>query len=232
MKGFFVTGTDTGVGKTEVAAHLARRFSEKGLRVGVMKPVATGVEKVCRDAEILRKRSFTKDAMHYINPVSLKLPLAPLVAERIEKKKIDMRLIWNRFKRLSANSDVLIVEGIGGAMVPICRRGKTVFYVLDMILKMRLPVIIVARPNLGTINHTLMTVRALRSKGIKIAGIIFNHASRIKKDLSIKTNPAVIEDLSGAKVLGVMYYSKDRDKRRMTWSRAAKYLIDRDLLGC
>ena len=217
MKGFFITGTDTGVGKTEVAAYLARMFSRKRFRVGVMKPVATGVGKFSKDARILKKYSNSKDPMHYINPVTLRLPLAPLAASRIKRKNIDMKIIWDRFERLARDNDVLILEGIGGVMVPICKMRKKIFYVVDMILKMRLPVIIIARPNLGTINHTLMTVNALRGRKIKIAGIIFNHTSRIKKDLSVETNPSIIERLSGVKVLGIMQYNKDRNKRRMKW---------------
>lgn len=217
MRGFFITGTDTGIGKTEVASYLAEIFSKKGFRVGVMKPVATGVVKLCKDAEILKKYSNSKDPIHYINPITLRLPLAPLVASRIEKKNIDMEIIWDRFEKLSRGNDVLIVEGIGGVMVPVCKMHKKIFYVVDMILKMRLPVIIIARPNLGTINHTLMSIKILKSRKIKIAGIIFNHTSRIKKDLSVETNPAIIERLSGVKVLGIMHYNKDRDKRRMRW---------------
>ena len=217
MKGFFVTGTDTGVGKTEVAAYLVRMFLEKGLRVGVMKPIATGVRKICNDAEILRRYSCSRLPIRYINPISLRLPLAPLVASSVEGKKIDMNLIWERFKRLKIDNDVLLVEGIGGIMVPISETGKKIFYVLDMILKMRLPVIIVARPNLGTINHTLMTIRLLQDKNIRIAGIIFNHTSPIKKDLSIETNPEIIERLSGVRSLGIMGYNKNRKKRRIIW---------------
>ena len=220
MKGFFVTGTDTGIGKTEVASYLAGMFSRRGLKVGVMKPVATGVEKACRDAKILKRYSGPPHPTDYINPVSLKLPIAPLVAQDIEKKKIDMKAVWDRFGRLKTENDVVIVEGIGGVMVPMCRIGKKIFYVLDMILKMKLPVIIVARPNLGTINHTLLTVRALQSKKIKIAGIIFSHTSKIKNDLSIRTNPAVIEKLSGVRVLGIMHYERIRNKRRIKWLRA------------
>jgi len=121
LKGFFVTATDTGVGKTEVAACLARRFIKKGLKVGVMKPVATAVKRTCIDACILKNASGAKDPKDYINPVSLNLPLAPLVASRIEKNKIDLGIIWKTFKRLSLQNDIMIVEGIGGAMVPICR---------------------------------------------------------------------------------------------------------------
>lgn len=203
MKGFFVTGTDTGVGKTEVAAYLARYFTSKGLSVGTMKPVATGNSE---DARILR-----------VNPVSFRLPLAPLTASRLEKVKVDKEAIWKAFEKVKADSDLVIVEGIGGAMVPISGRGKKVFYVFDMILKMRLPAIIVARPNLGTINHTLMTIEILRSRKIKIAGIIFNYTSRVKKDISVKTNPKIIEELSGVKVLGIMHYHRNRDKRRVKW---------------
>lgn len=218
MKGFFVTGTDTGVGKTEVAVYLAKIFSERGLKVGVMKPVATGVGRICEDAEVLRKSLCSKDPMDYINPISLKLPLAPMVAG-----KIDIKLVWDRFKRLAAANDIMIVEGIGGVMVPIYKRGKRIFYVLDMMSRMRLPAIIVARPNLGTINHTLMTVKSLQSKNIKITGIIFNHTSRMKNDLSIKTNPKTIERLSGVNVLGIMYYNKNRNKRRTRWLRKIEF---------
>ena len=216
MKGFFVTGTDTGVGKTEVAAYLAKGFSEKSFRVGVMKPIATGVDNgISEDAQILKRSASSKAPMNYINPIALKLPLAPLIASRIEKKRIDMNIVWDRFKKMSKTNDIMIVEGIGGVMVPICEKGKKTFYVLDMILKMDLPVIIVARPNLGTINHTIMTIKALKSKDIKIEGIIFNHTAPIKKDISIETNPAIIRDISGVGILGTMYYNKNRGKRKV-----------------
>lgn len=219
MKGFFITGTDTGVGKTEVASYLARLFSKKGLKVGVMKPVATGVGKKCRDARLLRDASFSGQPDSCINPVSLKLALAPLVASRLAKKRIDMEIIWDRFEELRKESDVMIVEGIGGLMVPITKRSGEVIYVLDMIRRMKLPVIIVARPNLGTINHTIMTVNVLKSNKIDIAGIIFNHTARIQGDLSIKTNPGVVEELSGVKVLGIMHYNRNRNERRIEWLR-------------
>jgi len=223
MKGFFVTGTDTGVGKTEIAAYLAKRFSRKGLRVSVMKPVATGFKTVCKDAQILRKFSRSNAPIDCINPVSFRAPLAPLVASALENKKFDTGIIWRRFKRLKKNSDMIIVEGIGGVMVPLYKKGKKVFYVLDMILKMRLPVIIVSRPDLGTINHTLMTIKALETSSVKIKGIIFNQTARVKKDTSVKTNPEVIERLSGIKVLGSMHYNRRRNKRRVRWLRKAGF---------
>ncbi len=207
-KGYFITGTDTGVGKTEVAASLARFYSKKGYKVGVMKPIASGVKKEPEDAAILKKAANSCDDLRDINPIQLKLPLAPMVAMRLEKKTIDPNKIWSAFNKLKKENDLLIVEGIGGVMVPLCKIGKKVFYVIDLIKKMKLPVIIVARPNLGTINHTLMTVNALKSKNIKVAGIIINYAKPVKKDISIKTNPKIIQELSGVKILGIMPYSK------------------------
>lgn len=223
MKGFFITGTDTGVGKTEVAACLARYFKSKDLKVEVMKPVATGVEKICSDAKILKEASGSKEPLNRINPVSLRFPLAPLAAEGLGGKKIDLNIIWQCFKKLDSSSDLMIVEGIGGLMVPVKKTKGKIFYVRDMILKMKLPVILVARPGLGTINHTLMTIGMLKAKGIKITGVIFNHASRVKKDLSVKMNPLIIEGLSGIKVLGIVYYNKDRKKRRIKWLRRIKF---------
>ncbi|MFH1854618.1 MAG: dethiobiotin synthase [Candidatus Omnitrophota bacterium] len=217
MRGFFITGTDTGVGKTEVAACLARYFSRKGLKVAVMKPVATGVRRACSDARILKKAAYFKADLNLINPVALRYPLAPLAAGRLEKKKIDLSIIWQSFEELCSNRDIMIVEGIGGLMVPLKKTGKRIFYVRDMISKMKLPVILVARPNLGTINHTIMTIGMLKAEGITIAGVIFNYASRIKKDLAVKTNPSIIEELSGINVLGVVCYNRDRRRRRIRW---------------
>lgn len=218
-RGYFVTGTDTGVGKTEVAAFLARFFKEQGFKVGVMKPVATGIKGISSDARILKKYAESKDRCSLINPISYKLPLAPLVAAMLEHKKLNLNTIWNTFNALKKSNDILIVEGLGGVMVPICKIDKKVFYVADIMLKMKFPAIIVARPNLGTINHTLMTVTVLKTKNIPIAGIIINYTSFVKHDISIATNPSIIEELSGIPVLGIMSYNRNRQKRRILWLR-------------
>jgi len=217
MRSFFITGTDTGVGKTEVAACLASMFYQKGYKVGVMKPFATGVKDISEDARILKRASKSVDSIEIINPISFKLPLAPLVAARLEKKQINFCAIVDKFRRLRKLNDILIVEGIGGVMVPIYEEKRKTFYVIDMIKRFNLPVILVSRPNLGTINHTLMTIKILQDRKIKIAGIIINYASKVKNDLSIETNPEIIERLSGVNVLGIMPYNKDRSKRRIQW---------------
>lgn len=185
----FVTGTDTGVGKTYVACALARAW-----RCGVMKPIATGSRD---DARRLRRAAGVRDPLDLINPLFFRAPAAPLVAS---PRPIDLSPIWRAFRELRRRHDRLIVEGIGGLLVPITPR----FTVLDMARRMRLPLLIVARPDLGTINHTALTVRAAR--GLPIAGIIINHARRVRRTLAVRTAARTIERVTGVRVLGEVTY--------------------------
>lgn len=199
-RGIFITGTDTGVGKTVVAAEIAAGLRAKGIDVGVMKPVATGDTDISQDALLLKEASASVDPLELINPFCLKEPLAPMVAARLEKRKIDIEKIKTAYRRLSERHDFLIVEGVGGALVPIAKD----YFVTDLISDLALPVIVVARAGLGTINHTLLTVNSLKDKGIEIIGMIFNDIADGKiKDKSIETNPGVCSKISGLPVLGV-----------------------------
>ncbi len=188
-KVIFITGTDTGVGKTFVAIRLAQELLENGIRVGVMKPISCGPAKE-NDALLYKKKLKLKDPLNVINPVSLKSPLAPYVAAWIEGKTINMKKIFAAVKKLKAKYDVLLIEGVGGAMAPI----KKNYFVADLIKDLKVPAIIVARAGLGTINHTLLTIEALKKRKIKISGIILNG---YKGDLSERTNPAAIQELTG-----------------------------------
>jgi dethiobiotin synthetase len=217
MKGFFVTGTDTGVGKTEVAASLCRYLGSRGFKVGVMKPFASGAGKFCSDAAILKKASHSRDRMKDISPLCLRYPLAPLTASRLEKRHINIERIMRALKKIASSSDLVIVEGIGGLMVPIKKERKKIMYLRDFIAATGLPVVVVSRPGLGTINHTVMTVELLKDASIKIAGIILNFPSRIKKDLAVKTNPSVIEETTGVKILGILPYANKTEQRRVIW---------------
>lgn len=196
-KGIFITGTDTGVGKTFVAARIAAAIKAKGIDVGVMKPIATGG---MEDAVFLKRAINTDDPLNLVNPVCFKTPVAPMVAARIERKRIDIGKIKDAYEELCRRHEFLVVEGIGGAMVPI----KKDYLVADLIADLNLAAVIVARPNLGTINHTLLTVEALKSRGIEIAGIVINNFKKDAKDKSVKTNPAVITEISGVPVIGVL----------------------------
>jgi len=201
MNGIFVTGTDTGVGKTVVAAGIAGALRRDGIDVGVMKPIATGVPqkigfKSC-DAEILATTAGSTDVEDEINPVFLPLEAAPLTASRILNIDIKLDEMFSAFKRLTSKHEFVVVEGIGGVMVPI----KQSYFVIDMIKKMEIPVLIMSRPSLGTLNHTLLTVRVCREYDLDISGIIINGVrdSDIEKGTS-----EMIHELTGIFVIGVI----------------------------
>ena len=198
MKSIFITATDTEVGKTFVSCGIVRILNEQGINVGVMKPLSSGN---AEDARLLKAAAGVTDPIDLINPVRLKHPLAPLVSSRRERTKISLNRIVKSFKELEQLHDIVLVEGIGGIMVPIMNN----FYVSDLIKLLKLPIIIVTRPNLGTINHTLLTVNYAKKQNIRIKGIVINYHSNFKKTLAEKTNPAVIRELSGISVIEIPY---------------------------
>jgi len=194
MPGLFITGTDTGVGKTYVTCYLAEKMRHEGIDVGVMKPISTGPAAE-DDALYLKKKLKLDDPLELINPIHLKQPLAPYPAAKLEKKKLDLKKISKAFKELEKRHDTVLVEGIGGVAVPITKD----YFVIDLIKEMKLPVIVVARAGLGTINHTMLTLGALLDQHVEIAGIIINGFRG--RDISEKTNAEVIEKIGGIPVL-------------------------------
>jgi dethiobiotin synthetase len=204
-KGIFITGTDTGVGKTYVASGLLRAFRAKGLSVCPMKPVETG----CRtragklfpsDTVRLVRDSGTQERISTINPYRFRPPAAPSVAAELEGAIINKRRILSIYNRLIRKYDITIVEGAGGIMVPVYRE----YLFLDLIKDIGPPILIVARPGLGTINHTLLTIEIANSRGIPILGVIINHATSRKSGLPEKTNPEIIERLGRIPILGIV----------------------------
>ena len=201
MSGLFITGTDTGVGKTFVTLHLAEKFRRDGMDVGVMKPISTGPDKD-NDAVYLKKKLKLDDPLELINPIRLKHPLAPYPAAIIQNEKLKIKKIFSAYKELSKRHQIVIVEGIGGVAVPITKT----YCVADLIHDMDLPAVVVARAGLGTINHTLLTIGALIDSQVEVIGIIMNGFTG--KDLSEKTNAKVIEELSGVPVLEKLKWAK------------------------
>ena len=201
-KGFFITGTDTGVGKTFVTAGIAAVLKEKGVNVGVMKPVETGcAEKDGKlepqDAIFLKKMSGVGDDMDLINPYRFKAPLAPAVASRVEGKIIELDRIKECYAQLASRHSMMFVEGAGGLLAPI-NETQTV---ADLIKLLNLPIIIIAASRLGAINHTLLTVRHAQSIGIRVAGIILNYPA-LTVDEASSLNQAEIKRLTSIPVLG------------------------------
>jgi len=209
-KGIFITGTDTGVGKTFVAAGLIKAIRAKGINVCPMKPVETGCKKrngrlVPADAVKLSKASGIEESLDAVNPYRFRLPLAPATAAEKEGVAINRNKIMAAYKRLSKSHDFIVIEGAGGIMTPVYKK----YLYLDMINDFALPLIIVSRPGLGTINHTLLTIEAARSKGINLQGVIINHASGAGNDLSEESNPEIIARIGNVPVLGIIPYFKN-----------------------
>jgi dethiobiotin synthetase len=209
MKGIFITGTDTGVGKTYTGTSIAAAMRRKGVDVGVMKPAETGCrvrqgKLVPADALALMRSAGVADPLVLVNPFRFRAPLAPLIAARLEGKRVHLRKIVAAYQSLEQQHEFMIVEGAGGILVPLSRSQSY----RDLAALLGLPVLIVARPGLGTINHTLLTVEALQQRTIPIAGIVINYGGKREAGLAERTNPAIIERLSGVPVIGIMRHGQ------------------------
>jgi dethiobiotin synthetase len=203
MKTIFITGTDTGVGKTAVACSLAAYLSLKeGRDVGVMKPFESGGEgseqDMTGDAWALKAASGSPDDIRDINPYNFKAPLAPEVAAMRENADIDISRVMSVYRKLCARHDVVIVEGAGGILVPISQG----YFYSDLMADMGAPVVIVARLTLGTINHTLLSCHYLKAIGATVSGVILNDMTG-EKDVASETNPALLEKYLKVPLLGI-----------------------------
>jgi dethiobiotin synthetase len=217
-KGLFITGTDTGVGKTIVAAGLAASLANSGMDIGVMKPIETGFSLRSSDAVFLKKIAGVKDSLDSICPYRLKHPLSPFTAAQIENVSIRLERIARAYEGLLQNHQALLVEGAGGLLVPITREKM----MADLALYLKLPILIISRTGLGTINHTLLSVEVARQRGIEVAGVIFNHLGP-RRGLAERTNPSVIRHFIDVPILGEIPYApflkrKERiDERIKKW---------------
>ena len=202
----FITGTDTGVGKTYVSSILGNILKEKGVNVGYMKPIESGgVE----DTTTLKNTLNLNDDLNTINPINLKNPLSPNIAFEVENYNISLDEIKNKIKNsfniLKNKYDFLIVEGAGGVCVPI----KDNFLMSDLIKFLELPTVIVSRPNLGTINHTLLTIEHLRNKDIDVKGVIINCITDLEDVLYYEKTFETIEKCGDIDIIGIV---KNKDE--------------------
>lgn len=196
----FITGTDTGVGKTVVTAALALCLRSLGKKVKVLKPIQTGTELPgITDLEFVYKVLGEDFDIESQSPIRLKKPLSPLTASEFESVNIDTDLLKSLIEIQSADSEVTLIEGAGGVLVPIKNR----YFMSDLVKDLNLDLLIVLNPRLGTINHTLLTIEHVKSKGIKIFGLVFSNFPETP-NLAESTNPKVIKQLSGEKVVGVV----------------------------
>lgn len=180
----FVTGTDTGVGKTSFTVWLLRELRCRGLRCAGYKPICCGDR---GDAVQLHAAGDPALTIDEVNPIWLQTPAAPLTAARVEKHEIDLPALCTGFANLSARVDFVAVEGVGGWMVPITAE----YFSSDLAAELALPVVIIARNRLGCLNHVLLTVRAIETAGLTCAGVILNDFAS-ESDVAMATNAEIL----------------------------------------
>jgi dethiobiotin synthetase len=207
--GIFITGTDTGVGKTVVAAALALHLKKRGLSVGVMKPIETGVSSAkesLSDAARLRVIIESEESLGAIRPYAFKIPSAPLTAAQAEGQTINLETISKVYRLLSKQYDHLVVEGVGGVLVPVTPK----VMVTDLIKQLRLPVVVVGRSGLGGINHALLTIEALQRRKIAVVALVLNQTESVRSHLSRIQEHSTLDILrkqAGVPVLGPLPYA-------------------------
>ena len=212
--GFFITGTDTGVGKTLIACAMLHAFARTGRRVAGMKPVAAGAAQsveglVNDDVAQLRAASNVQAALALINPYCFAPAIAPHIAAAQSGVTIDLNHIAQAYAQLAAAADTVVVEGVGGFCVPLNDDEDTA----DLARHLGLPVILVVGVRLGCINHALLTAQAIRARGLRLAGWI---ANRIDPDMPVAgENVAALAERLAAPLLGEIEFTVAPDPRHV-----------------
>ena len=204
--GLFITGTDTGVGKTFVACGLAALLRERGYRVGVMKPAETGClekdgKRFPEDALKLKEASGCAVPLEKVCPFQLRDPLAASSAAEREGKRIDIDRLIDIYDEISSAHDVTLVEGAGGLMVPLLPS----YTYADLARVLKLPTLVVAANRLGAINHLLLTLEHASCKGLRVLGYVLNQIQS-EPSLAADTNRAAVSTLTSVPCLGEISY--------------------------
>jgi len=209
VKVVFITGTDTNVGKTLITGMLARFLLQKGYQTITQKWIQTGSTlDIDTHLKLMNvKKQKIKNYLPYISPYSFRFPASPHLAAKLGKNLVNVNKIIKSFRFLQKSFDSVIVEGMGGALVPFNDKSL----VIDIAKKLSLPVIIVVDNKLGAINHTLLTIEAIKRRKMKIIGIIFNNCHKNVSKIILKDNIEIIKKLTGEEILGTLPYTKKRD---------------------
>jgi dethiobiotin synthetase len=197
---YFVTGTDTGAGKTRFSCLLVEALRAEGIPAVGYKPVCCGER---GDALLLSAASGGLDPER-VNPIWLRASVAPLVAGMLENRPVDVSAMHAGFRALAAEHPMVIVEGVGGWRVPLAEG----YDMADFAADLKLPVIVVVGNRLGALNHTILTVDAIRARGLEIAGLVVNQLSDELDTASI-TNKGVLEQLTGVPILAEIIHGQD-----------------------
>ncbi|MGA2774848.1 MAG: dethiobiotin synthase [Candidatus Omnitrophota bacterium] len=208
-KAIFITGTDTGVGKTVISGLLAKYLLEKGESVITQKWVQTGSASLPLDIKVHlaimgKSKNYIRGHLNDTVPYVFKFPASPHLAAKAEGKKISGKKIMKNFEALSAKFNRVIVEGTGGVLVPFDHKSL----IIDLAGKLKLGVLLVAGNKLGAINHTLTALESLRKRKLNILGVIFNNMPGENR-IILEDNPKIIKELTGERVLGILPWVKD-----------------------
>jgi len=211
LKSFFISGTDTDVGKTWIAAGLARAIRNMGIDVGVMKPFAAGTAQKTgyksEDMQILANAAKVNDPEDLVNPQFFPIPASPYTAMKISNilEKVNVDLVLQNFKQLSKLHECILVEGMGGIMTPILKN----YFITNLINDLNLETILVTRNRIGTLNHTIMTCQMAKKSGIRIKGIIINEIDLDGYAIDVLKDD--LEDITGVSVLGSIPFFNSLD---------------------
>lgn len=222
--GLFITGTDTGVGKTCVAAAIARALVQAGVKVGVYKPAASGCERVGKklvseDAAVLWDAAGRPGALSRVCPQLFAAPLAPHLAAQAEGKQLDERLLQTGIDYWLERSDIVIVEGAGGLLSPLGEKK----YVADLARAFGFPLVVVAPNRIGTINQTLQTLLAAQANDLEVAGIVLSDLRPLDAlDPSIHSNPIELASRSSAPLLARLPYNAAELDTIVDWLALAR----------
>jgi dethiobiotin synthetase len=207
LKSLFITGTDTDVGKTYIAAGLAVAIRKMGIDVGVMKPFAAGTAQKkgykSEDIVILSRAAQACDPENLVNPQFFPIPASPYTAWKNLKIKPKINSVLSSFKKLSKIHSMMLVEGMGGIMTPILKN----YFVTDLIKDMKIPAVLVTRTKVGTVNHTIMTVKMCEKYKIPIKGIIINDFD--SDGYKVKELTRDLKSLTGVSILGSIPFIND-----------------------
>ncbi|WP_309488724.1 dethiobiotin synthase [Oceaniferula flava] len=193
MKGLFITGTDTGAGKTYVSSLIIEALRAEGHKAVGYKPICCGGRE---DAYALKQASGDEVDLERVNPCWMRTPAAPYVAGMFENRELEIPSLVQGCHDLASDHELVIAEGVGGWMVPISKE----YMVADLARDIGLPVVLVVGNKLGALNQTLLTVQAMRAAGIEPAGMVFNNLVD-ELDTAAITNKGIAEDLTGVEVL-------------------------------
>ncbi len=215
--GLFIAGTGTDVGKTIASGALLSWLKSKSINASYLKPVSTdgkqvGDRLVSPDAIWVRKSCGLESQVEELNPVCWTYPLSPLASARLERGEVTWDTILQRVENSLNGQAFTVCEGAGGVLVPLCQ-GKTI---LDLMVSLDFPVLLVARPDLGTINHTLLSIQAIVSRGLEIVGFVFSGMQmEFGPNQLSSTNSHLIEEYSGVSFLGQLPWMDELDADTM-----------------